>query len=79
MGLPAKSLTWSVVFMLTALVVVARILIVYSYSSNIEGIEELSVFLIQKAMLFGSLYSSAEAPCISVPYSPLYFERRDGC
>lgn len=55
------------------LLFVMRTLLIFSFNSDLEGIEEFQIILIQLTEKFGLPYTNlSAAPCLAVPYTPLY-------
>ncbi len=65
---------WGLLIGIVLLVIFLRGLLIFSYNSNLEGTEEFSVFLTKMTIETGSFYPIEKATCVTVPYSPLYFD-----
>lgn len=68
-------------FLLAAVIsiFILRCCLVFSYQSDLEGIEEFQVILVQTTLNSGSPYTSLQAaPCLGVPYTPLYYHLNAG-
>ena len=68
-------------FLLAAVIsiFILRCCLVLSYQSDLEGIEEFQVILVQTTLNSGSPYTSLQdAPCLGVPYTPLYYHLNAG-
>jgi hypothetical protein len=58
---------------------ILRCCLIFSYQSDLEGIEEFQVILVQTTLNSGSPYTSLhDAPCLGVPYTPLFYHLNAG-